>query len=146
MLPTFVGIGAQRGGTTWIHRCLAEHPQVFVPEPKELQFFNRHFDRGLTWYEDRFRPRHGEICVGEISPNYMNSALAIDRMAEIVPNAKLFTILREPVQRAFSAYKLLRDQYKGLTFQEACSDGRSLVTLGLYAKHMSHVYSRFPRE
>ena len=42
-LPNFICIGAQRAGTTWLHDCLNEHPEVYVPEKKELHFFNSNY-------------------------------------------------------------------------------------------------------
>jgi len=36
MLPNFLGIGAQRAGTTWVYHCLREHPQIFLPDKKEI--------------------------------------------------------------------------------------------------------------
>ena len=54
-LPTFLGIGVPRGGTTWLHTLLATHPDVYIPtRRKEIRFFDRHFDRGLGWYEGFF--------------------------------------------------------------------------------------------
>jgi hypothetical protein len=143
MLPNFVGVGVQRAGTTWIHRCLREHPQVCVPHvKKEVQFFNRHFDRGLAWYEAQFAVQPSHVAVGEISPNYLAAPEAIPRMAQIVPKAKLFVVLREPVDRAYSAYHLLSDQYRGMTFREACERG-TLIKLGLYAEQLQRLFQHY---
>ena len=49
MLSTFFGIGAQRAGTIWGHNCLSEHPDVFMPNDKEIQFFSQHFEQGIPW-------------------------------------------------------------------------------------------------
>ena len=54
MLPTFIGLGAQRAGTTWAYNCLAEHPQVFMSRKKELHFFYVNYSRGLDWYRRQF--------------------------------------------------------------------------------------------
>ena len=99
-LPNFVGIGAQRAATTWAHICLREHPDVFLPDTKEVHFFNRNFDRGIAWYEAHFARHAGEAAVGEVTPNYLNNEEAIPRMAHVLPEARLFVILREPIQRA----------------------------------------------
>jgi hypothetical protein len=146
MLPNFVGVGVQRAGTTWIHRCLREHPQVCVPHvKKEVQFFNRYYDRGLPWYESQFAVRPEHVAIGEISPNYLSAPEAVPRMASIVPGARLFVVLREPVDRAYSAYHLLSDQYRGLTFREACEHG-TLIKLGLYVEQLRRLYQHYPRE
>ena len=57
MLPTFIGIGAQRAGTTWAYNCLAQHPEVYMSEKKELHFFYANYSRGLDWYAAQFAPR-----------------------------------------------------------------------------------------
>lgn len=54
-LPNFLHIGPDRAGTTWLHRALARHPQVFVPTAKEVLFFDQHWERGLHWYERHYR-------------------------------------------------------------------------------------------
>ena len=48
--PTFLGIGAQKCGTTWLHKLLSHHPGVFAANPKEIDFFSYGFDRGYEWY------------------------------------------------------------------------------------------------
>ena len=77
MLPNFLGIGAQRAGTTWLYNCLNEHPDVFVSSAKEIHFFSHEFDRGVTWYEGHFQGRNTESAIGEITPNYLNVPAAI---------------------------------------------------------------------
>ena len=54
MLPTFIGIGAQRAGTTWAYNCLAQHPEVYMTQKKELHFFYANYSRGLAWYAEQF--------------------------------------------------------------------------------------------
>ena len=56
-LPAFLGIGVPRAGTTWLHTLLASHPDVYTPTlRKEINFFDRYYDRGLSWYEALFPP------------------------------------------------------------------------------------------
>ena len=148
MLPNFIGIGAQRAGSTWLYACLREHPQVFVPPQKELHFFNAHFDRGLSWYEQQFAPANDGTyrAVGEITPGYLDHGLAISRIAALIPEAKLFVVLREPAQRAYSAYKLFSDRYRDWSFIQACQRGQDLVRLGCYAQHLTRVFKHIPRK
>ena len=55
MKPYFIGLGAQRSGTSWIYACLYEHPQLHMPF-KEVNFFGRdeQYEKGLTWYANHF--------------------------------------------------------------------------------------------
>ena len=56
-LPTFLGIGVPRAGTTWLHTLLSGHPAIFLPtKRKEIRFFDRHVGQGLEWYESFFCP------------------------------------------------------------------------------------------
>jgi hypothetical protein len=104
VLPNFVCIGAQKTGTTWLYGRLRQHPQVFLPETKELNFFYR--DLPVSWYEAHFRQASpGKIC-GDISPNYMALPGVAERMHALLPDALLLCILREPLARAKSQYQM----------------------------------------
>lgn len=144
-LPDFIGIGAQRAGTSWMYQCLSSHPEVFMPR-KEIHFFNGKFDRGLTWYEEHFKlwPPGARVC-GEFTPNYLGNDDAITRIGQYIPNAKLICVLREPVSRAFSAFNMLRSHghYQGVTFEDAMRPGSDLVRQGLYGRQLELVFERF---
>lgn len=145
LLPHFMCIGAQRAGTTWVHECLREHPEVFLPAEKEIHFFDEHYSKGLAWYSDRFQPRPGQKKVGEVTPNYLDSEPAINRIARDIPNALLFVILRNPVERAISAYHFFKKTlFPGMTFAQACRSSVYLIKLGLYASHLKRVFVYFP--
>jgi len=145
--PTFLGVGAQRAGTTWLHSCLSEHPEVFLPEEKELDYFGRRDGRGPAWYADRFEAGRGYAARGEITPTYMVDERAIEQMRGSAPEAKLFAVLREPVSRAYSAYQLAREKrYRDRRFSEACTPASDLVRYGLYAEQLEAVWRHFPRE
>ncbi len=147
MLPNFLGIGVQRAASTWLHNCLSEHPDVFVPEKKELHFFNAHYENGLAWYEKQFDSHAGETAVGEITPSYMHAA-PITRIHDCLPDVRLIIILRSPVDRAYSAYRLLNKQFDGMTFHEACnsSHGGYLTTMSLYAERLTEVFDLFTHD
>ena len=144
-LPNFVGIGAQRAATTWIYQCLRQHPEVYVPEVKEVNFFSWHFEKGIAWYESHFQAKPRHKAMGEISPIYLSHESAFERMAKTIPDARLFVILREPVSRAYSAYELHREKFQG-GFRRACEQRPDyLVNLGLYARHLKRVYTYYDR-
>jgi hypothetical protein len=145
-LPTFVGIGAQRAATTWAYSCLKEHPEVFVSEEKEIHFFDTHFDRGLDWYKAHFRGAAGKKAAGEITPNYLDVPQAVPRLAEVLPDARLFVILRDPVERTFSQYHLLHEKFSGMSFRQACEHARGIVETSLYADQLERVYAHYRRD
>lgn len=100
----FLGIGGQKCATTWLYHWLAGHPEIAMPRPKELQFWDNHYDRGLAWYRDIFAALPEDKKRGEISPDY--AILPPDRIREIrrhYPALRLIFIARDPVERAWSA-------------------------------------------
>ncbi len=106
-LPDFLIIGAQKAGTTALYSYLRRHPNVTGPSWKEVSFFDRHYRRGAAWYRGNFpnvlRLRHA--LVGEASPSYLFHPLAPERVAGLVPRARLIVLLRDPVDRALSHYE-----------------------------------------
>ncbi len=145
MLPTFIGIGAQRAGTTWAYNCLVEHPDIFMTSRKELHFFYVNYGKGLDWYESHFSEAAGRSARGEITPDYMYHEKALENIARDVPDVRLFAILRNPIDRAISAYVLHRDRFGGRSFGEACLEDAELVDRGRYFKHLSVVLKHFDR-
>ncbi|HET6876615.1 MAG TPA: sulfotransferase [Jatrophihabitans sp.] len=115
MQPSFVVIGGQRCGTTTIFKTLAAHPQVVRPPvDKGTDYYTLHYAKGPSWYRSRFplagaaawrRTRHGGPVAFEACTYYMFHPLAVERLARDLPDVKLVAMLRNPVERAFSAYK-----------------------------------------
>lgn len=120
-LPNFLGIGAGRSGTTSLHFCLRQHPEIFLSPEKSPNFFvagdeipgwERSPARAMTrqWiadrsrYEELFGSVTNEKAVGEISPVYLQSRMAPRRIADLCPDARLVAILRDPVERAFAHF------------------------------------------
>jgi hypothetical protein len=117
-LPDFLIAGAQRCGTTSLYRMLAQHPAVVPPAfHKGIHYFDTasHFARGFNWYRGHFpldatmarrTARWGSRAItGEASPYYVFHPLAAGRIAEVLPHVKVIILLRDPVERAFSAHK-----------------------------------------
>ena len=104
MLPTFLICGTQRGGTTALFRYLRQHPDIYMPEIKEINFFDLHFDKGIGWYESFFEDWSGEKAVGEASPSYMWHPEVPSRIKTVLKNVKLIFCLRNPIERAYSNY------------------------------------------
>lgn len=103
----FLGLGAQKAGTSWLHRMLAAHPQVFMAqaEDKDLKFFSAHYDYGYAWYERHFAAGGGAERRGEFSTSYFYSQEAPARVHAYNPNARLVLSLREPVDRLISHHR-----------------------------------------
>lgn len=105
-LPDFLGIGAQKAGSTWLHANLVLHPQLYLPEAKELHYFDWYRTPTLRRYAEEFRPA-GCLMAGEITPGY--SALSrrrIRRVHRLLPRAKVLLLLRDPIERAWSQLRM----------------------------------------
>ena len=124
MLPYFIIVGTQKGGTSLLYRLLVRHPLVEPAATKELHFFDNNFSEGLSWYK-RYFPQSKRIedrktVSGEATPSYLFDPLVPERMAKTVPDARLIALLRNPVERAYSQYQMqLRRGYEARSFGEA---------------------------
>jgi Sulfotransferase domain len=128
-LPDFLIVGAQKAGTTSLWSYLNDHPNVDPCIVQETGFFDKHFQRGTQWYRMHFpvanRKCNGEgpaarRITGESTAHYMLHPLAAERMAQVVPTAKIIVLLRNPVDRAFSHYQMkVRVRQEPLPFEDA---------------------------
>lgn len=150
-LPTFLGIGVLRGGTTWLHELLASHPDVYVPKRrKEIFFFDLYYERGLEWYEGFFPPgaEAGRYrALGEITPTYIYRSYGPGRIASVPSITKLILVLRNPADRAYSYYGLLlkNGQCSG-SFETFLSDLPQVIQQGFYSRSLENYYRYFNRD
>ena len=103
-LPHFLILGAQKAGTTALYAYLRWHPEITGPSFKEVSFFDRHYAKGERWYRAHMPVRRRSL-VGEASPSYLFHPLAPERVAGMLPGARLIALVRNPVDRAFSHYQ-----------------------------------------
>ena len=103
-LPDFIIAGATRSGTTALARYLGAHPELWMTPTKEVRFFNKRYDLGLDWYREHFVDAPADNLVGEATPAYFAIPVALERMAQTVPRAKLILSMRNPVDRLWSQY------------------------------------------
>lgn len=115
MVPGFLIVGAQRCGTTSMYRALSQHPLVLKAVlHKGVHYFDEHYDRGMVWYQAHFplkararhagRPAAAAAMTFESSPYYMFHPLAAQRISKDLPDVKLLVLVRDPVERAYSAH------------------------------------------
>ncbi len=163
VLPNLIIIGAMKCGTTALHRYLGLHPDVAMSEPKELNFFcgperplgredersewlAGNWHRGVRWYAAQFRsaPVRGEASPGYTSPSFPNAA---ERMARVVPGARLVYAVRDPIGRAVSQYFHHRAEgTERRPIEEALLDPASqYLERSRYHARLELYLSRFPR-
>lgn len=115
-LPSFLLVGAQRAGTTSLFRALVSHPLIHAANyHKGVNYFDVNYHRDFSWYQGHFPPvasvrrsacgLAGEPITFEASGYYMFHPCAAERMARHLPDVRIVAMLRDPVERAYSAWK-----------------------------------------
>lgn len=141
-LPDFILAGTQKCATTWLHSCLSDHPDVYVPKKDSINYFDMYYHRGEDWYRSHFADVDGEsVVIGE-TPALIRDTTAPDRIAKTVPDVELLFALRNPIERAFSHYWHLKSRRGRLDdeFESALAspDFNTLfVNTGRYHHHIS---------
>lgn len=135
-LPTFLGVGPPRTGTTWLHETLVGHANL-PKANKEIKFFDRNYELGLDWYAANFDPK-SNLVTGEICPTYFASTVARERIARLSPRPRIVCTFRDPVVRVFSLYKMKR-AYGDITcdFKDAIKNDPELMESSRYAYHLA---------
>ena len=180
VLPDTLIVGAQRSGTSSLFRYLARHPGVLTGLDKEPHYFNRETPPkgGVGWYRAHFptewtvrmkgalrgaRPR-----VLEGTPRYLYIGSSHARMHALLPGARLVVLLRDPVERCHSQYRMVRERpwftwsfeeciEEGLAqapsgradahfFETAPSQPADVLLRGLYAGQLESLFRFYPRE
>lgn len=169
MLPNFFVIGANKAGTTSLHRYLDAHPEIYMSPVKEPSFWSRRETvtgpsmpsrpaieaiADLAAYEALFDEVTDEKAVGEASTNYLQSAVAPERVRARLPDVRLVAVLRDPSDRAFSAFSMLVSEgLEPLDDFEAAIDAdlagntwRHYIGMGRYAPGLTRWMDCFGRD
>jgi hypothetical protein len=112
-LPKLLVIGAQKSGTSALFSYLAQHPRLEPSLYKELDFFGSdlRFGWGLDWYAAQWdRQSTRRRLRFDVSPLYMLAPRSAGRIRQCLPQVKMVAVLRDPVQRAYSAWQMYRRQ------------------------------------
>ena len=158
-LPDFLIVGTQKGGTTWLEHQLGQHADVFTPR-RQLHFFDRNFDKGLTWYKEQFLNHGPDQAVGEKTTEYFDTVHGDEvalRIARSVPDARLIVILRNPVDRAISAFSHMvnsglqpipKDPNADMFRDQQLDDGKGwrYIERGYYAQQLEALYRHIPAD
>jgi len=187
----FLIIGAPKAGTTSLFEYMRLHPQIHMPAEKELYFFNmnRNYRRGLDWYlTTMLRNAPQDAICGEATTEYMSGAPYLDgedpapipqavrtsasgapeeiipqRIRRALPDVKLICVLRDPVERAYSHYRMMALGHgESRSFEEAIdqlmdpmrleqarvtrSRDNGYVVNGEYARLLAGFLRVFPRD
>jgi hypothetical protein len=174
--PDFVVIGAPRSGTTWLYKHLAASGDIFMPENKEPRYLAVDDENAVfhgpgddVWASGLVRTREAYDALfagardgqrtGEASTDYLyRGAVAAPKLRSLAPGARLVAILRDPVERAHSAWRLLvHSGHESLSFEDGLAaepqriaDGWGwwwhYAQHGFYARNLRPWLDTFPRE
>jgi len=114
-LPGFLVLGVPKGGTSSLLAWLSCHPRLWCHPRKELHFFDGDWEHGPVWYQSHFPvfAPEADIACGEATPNYFQLPQVPGRVQQLLPQARLIVLLRDPLQRALSWLMHLR-RFEGL--------------------------------
>lgn len=183
LMPDFIIIGGQRCGTSSLYFYLADHPYIAPAYTKELHFFDANYNKGQHWYRAQFpttiekyyteRVHKHVFVTGEASPSYLFHPQVPKRISKLIPDVKLIVLLRNPIDRAYSAHWLnvrTKKDFEPLPFREAleCEEERiagerekilkdenyisptflpfSYLARGIYVDQLQHWMNYYPRE
>jgi len=178
ILPNIIVIGVVRGGTTSLFHYLSQHPCIAKSAYDELGFFDTNYELGLNWYRSMFptkltkrliEKKYGHFMTFDVTPFYIYNPNAVQRIQNILPHAKIISILRNPVDRAYSNYHLgVRSGNEKRSFEDAINFeiktiqdnenrqrntdyfeqmiGKSYLVRGFYAEQLQTWMNKFPKE
>lgn len=162
----FLVAGVQKGGTTALFDYLSEHPDLCLPACKEAHFFDD--ETGVDWAAPDYGPYHALFAGcrpgtlrGEATPIYLYWPDSAERIAAYNPGIRLILVFRDPVERAWSHWRM--ETARGaetLPFSACIREGRarvatapggahrvhSYVERGFYGAQLSHLFALFPRD
>jgi hypothetical protein len=167
---TFSIVGVQKAGTSTLSALLSRHPMVTAPAKKELHYFD---DDERDWsmpdhrgYRAR-RRQPTETVAGDNSPKYIFHPFALNRMRDYNPQMRLIALFRDPIERTFSHWAMLRDRSAWTAdWPQFITElrpsriparfpanarprrymARSGVARGLYGQQLERGFGLFPRE
>ena len=152
----FLVIGAHKSGTTTLFQYLRHHPRIFLPPEKEIAFFSNEswFTQGWDVFaEEFFSQASDDVLLGKVTPQYMAHSQVPQRIREAMPDVKLIALLRNPVDRAFSHFRMaVRTNSENRPFEQVISEAKKedtltgYLSLGEYGRILSRYRQYFPMD
>ena len=160
----FIIMGTQKGGTTALSINISKHPDIYIdnnPDPtkSEIHFFDINWKKGLEWYKRHFN--YSKKMVGEKTPELMYLDYTFPLIQSINPYVKIILILRNPMERAYSAWKHAANYGETRSFEDAINDERNnkldenktfstaikhYLQRGLYYKQIMNILKWFSKD
>jgi Sulfotransferase domain len=149
--PDIVLPGAARSGTTFLAARLSRHPSIDGGAVKEPDFFSKHLSRGADWYDGLFESRRDGLLRLDASMSYTvpQHPEALNRLAAAAPHAYVIYAVRDPLVRAVSHYRLLREYFhldKHTDFGSAIRENPVYLGTSDYSHWLPQLYAHWPKE
>ncbi len=160
----FLIVGAQKSGTSALDKYLRDHPEVQLANKKEVHFFDQEANFSDTVDYEKYHqnfPKIGNKVTGECTPIYMYWDSSIRRIYEYNPEIKIISILRNPIERAYSHWNMeLGRKAENIDFSTAirkendrCREALpfqhrvySYIDRGFYSEQIRRIWRYFPKE
>lgn len=155
----FIGVGAEKTASSWLFKCLAEHPQICGAVGKETIFFDTtkilgRPDRqksdyekyGMEFYKKYFNHCPPGSVKGEFTTTYLHDKAAARRIYENFPKVKIIIILRNPIERSFAQYVAIQDADVFKNFEEALQREPEFIRRSFYTEYVQEYLKYFPKE
>jgi hypothetical protein len=161
----FIILGTQKGGTTALAKNISNHPDIYIdkdddPRKSEIHFFDINWKRGIDFYKKKFN--YSKKMVGEKTPDLLYLTYTFPLIQSVNPYIKIIILLRNPIYRAYSSWKLVKKYFgESRTFEKAINDelqyklkeNKTFFTAmthylqrGLYYKQIKELYKWFPKQ
>ena len=152
--PHFCIAGAQKSATTWLAQCLSEHPDIYIPRQKELHFFCPSSEcrfstarNGINWYNQIFQENATGKITGDCTTDYMYYPDCHRKLFEQNAEMKIIFLLRNPIDRAYSAYWMRKRRDPGIkSFGQLISEENGYIRRGFYADQIKPFIKCFGRK
>lgn len=146
----FLGVGVEKAGTSWVAECLAQHPQICFASQKEVHFFNKNHEKGLTFYQSYFKnyPLDNEKK-GEFTPRYFYNQQVPERIKKHFPQVKIIICLRNPLDRLHSHYyhNIAHGRLsQKVPLEKAIQHNPDFINYGMYSQMLKKYFNIFSRE
>lgn len=164
MCINFLGVGAQKSGTTTLYCILKQHPDIFMAKCKEIHFFDNdnNYSKGVSWYKNTHFNNTGEAkAIGEITPAYMFlDHIPQNILKDLGGNIKFIFMLRNPVDRSYSNYKMelgrgneaesfsraIELENERIVKSQGMKKTYGYIQRGFYARQIRNYLKYFPKE
>jgi len=152
-LPDIIVLGAQKAGTIQLLRMINLHSQIVVTKKvidefgsHEISFLDENWEKGLSWYLSKMPIAEPDQLTVDFTPKYLFSEEAPERAHQVLPQAKLLLVVRDPIDRLVSDFHHLNASSQIESLEEFANSNQEVMKFGYYADHIKNWLRFYPKE